>query len=97
MITNRNRIEGMSRDGEQALDSEAIKLSVTANVNSVSSSESKKELTMGDLWRREPPQKSAATIVAGTRASSIKERTHEQRRVKSLREVFACNICKSYE
>lgn len=49
MITNRNRIEGISRDGKQALDSEAIKLSVTANVNSVSSSESKKSLPW-EIW-----------------------------------------------
>ena len=67
MITNRNRIQGISRDGKQAIDSEAIKLFVTESVNPVSSSESKRTYH-GRSPRREPKEKSAATIVVMKRA-----------------------------
>ena len=86
MITNRNRIEGISRDGKRALDCEAIKLSVTANVNPVSFSESKRAYH-GRSGEARVTAEVSSDHSSWETSFNIKERTHEQRRIKSLREV----------
>lgn len=77
MVTNRNRIEGISRDGKRALDCEAIKLSVTASVNPVSSSESKR------AYHGRSGEARAETEVSSDHSNwetsfNKRERTHEQ-------------------
>jgi len=95
VITNRNRIKGISRDDKQALDSEVIKLSVTASVNPVSFSESKRAYH-GRSGEARATTEVSSDHSSGDTSFNIKERSHERRRVKSLREAVDGNICKNH-